>query len=200
MDISLIPLYIYKIPKNCSDILVTPNLMYSIQAVEESDEKLAQDDSFTEERKVPVPENLTQSIGVIASNATELRIGEDAVRILFFIQFVTIIIEKYLQEFSKSSQLALFQFQNETIINIYRSNEPISSSSDRSKMPPSFQNNKTYFKHLKLTQNNTKNRRKFDDSDDLLDDRRYLRTEFPSLEMNKCVVVTDRNVYMIELK
>lgn len=94
MDISLMPLYIYKIPKNCSDILVTPNLMYSIQNVDESD-KLTQEESFTEVQKVPSNQNHTQAIGVIASNATELRIGEDAVSILFHIQMSTKIIDNY---------------------------------------------------------------------------------------------------------
>lgn len=89
MDISLMPLYIYKIPKNCSDILVTPNLMYSIHAVDEADDKLVQEESFAELRKVPSNENRTQAIGVIASNTTELRIGEDAVCILFRIQMST---------------------------------------------------------------------------------------------------------------
>lgn len=84
MDISLMPLYIYKIPKNCSDILVSPNLMYSIQTVNASDDQLTQEESFTEVRKVPINETVTQTIGVIASNTTELRIGEDAVSILLF--------------------------------------------------------------------------------------------------------------------
>lgn len=63
--------------------------MYSIHTGNESNEKLAQEESFTEVRKVPVNETLTQAIGVIASNTTELRIGEDAVSILFHIQIST---------------------------------------------------------------------------------------------------------------
>lgn len=70
--------------------------MYSIHNVDESDDNLAQEDSFSELRKVPSNENNTQAIGVIASNTTELRIGEDSVRILFYIQMLTIIIDKCL--------------------------------------------------------------------------------------------------------
>lgn len=36
MDVSLIPLYIFKIPANCNDILVTANLMYTVQCIKDS--------------------------------------------------------------------------------------------------------------------------------------------------------------------
>lgn len=42
MDISLIPLYIYKIPKDCSNVLITPNIMYTKQQIHSNE--IANDD------------------------------------------------------------------------------------------------------------------------------------------------------------
>lgn len=67
MDISLIPLYIYKIPKDCSDILITSNVMFTKQTITQTET-----DKKNEGNKI-------NAIGVIGCNSTALRIGEDSV-------------------------------------------------------------------------------------------------------------------------
>lgn len=87
MDISLIPLYLYKIPKNCTNILLTPNIMYATQKIRpnqvaNSDSANDQNEEY-ENKEIPSPiksdEPLVNAIGVIACNSTVLRIGEDSV-------------------------------------------------------------------------------------------------------------------------
>lgn len=98
MDISLIPLYLYKIPKDCTNILLTPNIMYATQKVRHGtahgtvDNKTAAQDGCDktkdcaideyENKEVPSPikeSPLVNAIGVIGCNSTVLRIGEDSV-------------------------------------------------------------------------------------------------------------------------
>lgn len=96
MDISLIPLYLYKIPKDCTNVLLTPNIMYTIQKIRDgtNDECLNGDsndaaengqhlDEEYENKELPSPlkTNVPQvnAVGVIGCNSSILRIGEDSV-------------------------------------------------------------------------------------------------------------------------
>lgn len=92
MDISLIPLYLYKMPKHCTHVLLTPNIMYTTQKVRqtiksggETNENAENNECLDEEhenKEVPSPIKeapLVNGIGVIGCNATVLRIGEDSV-------------------------------------------------------------------------------------------------------------------------
>lgn len=105
MDISLIPLYLYKIPKDCTNVLLTPNIMYTTQKVRQgasdsgsssaADNKTTTQDAAAkvkelkddeyENKEVPSPIKeapLVSAIGVIGCNSTVLRIGEDSVIVL----------------------------------------------------------------------------------------------------------------------
>lgn len=88
MDISLIPLHIYKIPRDCTDILITPYIMFTKQTIAQSSPNQDETDAKTEsesnvencgppsmeEKNVKV-----NAVGVIGCNTTALRIGEDSV-------------------------------------------------------------------------------------------------------------------------
>lgn len=53
----------------------------------------------------------------------------------------------------------------------------------------------------KLTQTYRKNMKKLSDVDDaILDDDKLLEFSFPRIELDKCLVVTDKNVYFVELR
>lgn len=73
MDISLIPLCIYKIPKNCTNLLITPNLMFTIL---DRPKPVQSDDASVDEQRAGF------NVGVVSSNTSELRIGEDSVRFI----------------------------------------------------------------------------------------------------------------------
>lgn len=108
MDISLIPLYLYKIPKDCTNVLLTPNIMYTIQKIRDgtNDEGLNGDsddaaengqhlDEEYENKEIPSPlkTNVPQvnAVGVIGCNSSILRIGEDSVwiRVYFYSKYGT---------------------------------------------------------------------------------------------------------------
>lgn len=97
MDISLIPLYLYKIPKDCTHVLLTPNIMYTTQKVRkivrnvvENSESAENQECLNEEhenKEIPSPIKeapLVNAIGVVGCNSTVLRIGEDSVIVSFF--------------------------------------------------------------------------------------------------------------------
>lgn len=96
MDISLIPLYLYKIPKCCTNVLLTPNIMYTTQRVRLQNEERSGENAEEEHenKEVPSPiktnEALVNAIGVIGCNSTVLRIGEDSVCIFCFSHFHSI--------------------------------------------------------------------------------------------------------------
>lgn len=53
----------------------------------------------------------------------------------------------------------------------------------------------------KLTQNYRKNMKKLSDVDDeYLDDDKLMEFTFPRIELDKCLVVTNKNVYLVELR
>lgn len=83
MDISLMPLYIYKIPKYCSDVYLTPNLMYSVQDILIEEQNAASEDNLQDPAGLDTERSSYQSISVIATNTTELRIGDDSVGFFF---------------------------------------------------------------------------------------------------------------------
>lgn len=84
MDIGLVPLYLYKIPKDCSNVLVTPNIMYTTQTIYETERDRKITEKFTapdngENAAATSKAKAVNAIGVIGSNLTTLRIGEDSV-------------------------------------------------------------------------------------------------------------------------
>lgn len=68
MNISLVPLDIYKIPKHCSDVLVAQNFLYTVQHIVTGTEDNTQETSH--------------AVGVVSGNFSNLNICEEAV-ILF---------------------------------------------------------------------------------------------------------------------
>lgn len=101
MDISLIPLHIYKIPKDCTEILITPYIMFTKQTIAQSQpnhDNETTDPKTESEINVENCESIDTSdenvninaIGVIGCNTTALRIGEDSVSELRSFIFITL--------------------------------------------------------------------------------------------------------------
>lgn len=99
MDISLIPLHIYKIPKDCTDILITPYIMFTQQMIAQSkvmhDSKLANPKAESESNArncetIDAHDGNVKvnAIGVIGCNTTALHIGEDSVSNLICLIYV----------------------------------------------------------------------------------------------------------------
>lgn len=83
MDISLIPLHIYKIPKNCSDVLITPYIMFTKQMLAYNNKPSTSSEMPANvencENIIDDREDSVNAINVIACNSTALEIGEDSV-------------------------------------------------------------------------------------------------------------------------
>lgn len=96
--------------------------------------------------------------------------------------------------------MSLFKFSNEIILNIHRVSWPdIEATRDGDTQIECF--NKTLKENCRSTQRYVENREMFDKADEYENDiRKLMQTEFPKIEMEKCIVVTNRNVYMIELR
>lgn len=97
MDISLIPLYLYKIPKDCSNVLLTATCMYTTQKIRQNTGESEKSENNTEQpeeeeyenKEVPSPihqarDSFVNAIGVIGCSSSVLRIGEDSVFIFAF--------------------------------------------------------------------------------------------------------------------
>lgn len=93
MNISLIPMYIYKIPKDCNYVLVTPTFMYTVQHIANSNNTVLSDDPLSIEQNMSSSFECSSSVdstditnnnavGVVSCNTTSLHIGEDAVCIV----------------------------------------------------------------------------------------------------------------------
>lgn len=90
MDISLIPLHIYKIPRDCTDILITPYIMFTKQTIAQTNSNHEDEAADTKTESESIVENCgppsmekknvkLNAVGVIGCNTTALRIGEDSV-------------------------------------------------------------------------------------------------------------------------
>lgn len=97
MDISLMPLFLYKIPKNCQNMLITSNLLYSHQFVDKLStpennvtEEIAQEISekdtqiMESENEKDSEKKLTNAVGVLSSAMAAMKNGEEIVSTYFY--------------------------------------------------------------------------------------------------------------------
>lgn len=98
--------------------------------------------------------------------------------------------------------LALFRFPDERLIGMYRVGDEFTADTERAAASAERQLNDSQMNnnYMKEMQYMKKTRKKSRESSVDDDGRRYLRTEFPMLTLDKCMLVTNRNVYLIELK
>lgn len=106
------------------------------------------------------------------------------------------------QEFDESSYIGYFRLNDEIVVDIHRIVPTCTESFTESGGPNSSPVwSQSHSKKGKLTQNYRKNMKKLSDVDDaVLDDDKLLEFSFPRIELDKCLVVTNKNVYFIELR
>lgn len=202
MNISLVPLDIYKIPKNCNDVLVAQNFLYTVQHIVPETE--GTDNLLIE----PANKNFCHAIGVVSGSFSNLNICEEAVISLdcslIPASILILCFFFYLgKEFDESSYVGYFQLNDERVVDIHRivpttSNENMAEGGGSNSSPVWSQSSR---KKGKLTQHYKRNMKKLSDADDaLLDDDKLLEFSFPRIELDKCMVVTNKNVYFVELR
>ncbi|XP_075169740.1 RCC1 and BTB domain containing protein claret [Haematobia irritans] len=254
IDIHLKPLFLYKIPRECVDILISSNILYSIQYVDyysgtsatstiatasnqkpeqinqntekenrdmdvEKHEKYAdvmaevmkaideasgphrpstmkreasQEDSVADTSAASstsehysqdslTPSNSINAVGVISSAMASLRKGDE-------------------DKFNGFSQLGLFRFEHETVLSLYQmatfrpptTNETISKD-DKTKV---FETNE-----IRSPMDYVKFYETADVKEEYsLRQMEIMQNEFPKINFDPCYVVTNKNVYYIQLK
>lgn len=222
MDISLIPLYIYKIPKDCTEIIITSNVMFTKQdtpimaaaaaAVDVAVPVPNIDQNEAENLEVPPPPSVplpnpqanapqsltTSTVGVVGCSTTILRIGEDS-------------------DFNMSSMLGTFSLPNETIIDLHRVPYCLNSyygQTNADTSPSDLDSNNSYddgtekFRRISTESYVRQMRRDSAGAASAsappdqfeYNDRKIIEHEFPLIEFDKCFVVTDKSLYLIEFK
>ncbi|KAL9893666.1 RCC1 and BTB domain containing protein claret isoform 1-T1 [Glossina fuscipes fuscipes] len=227
IDINLKPLFLYKIPHQCVDILISSNILYSIQYVDinsetksrsnentekenrdtdiekqeqyskkqlesnsdhsdEAEESIAETSSAStySERSASSlsPSNSINAVGIISSAMASLRTGES-------------------DKFNKASLLALYRFENETVLNLhqmatYRTtalNETISKD-DKDKAFE-YKEIRSPMDYVKFYEKATDVREEYS-----LRQMEIMQNEFPKINFDPCYVITNKNIYCIQFK
>ncbi|XP_067619024.1 uncharacterized protein ca isoform X2 [Eurosta solidaginis] len=242
IDISLKPLFLYKIPKNCFDILISSNLLYTIQYVdindacskdivtskqnlekntekENRDTDIEKAENYAAEKFLNVtdlsddmdtlladlniagsysadtsattsgqstseslsPSNAVNAVGVISSAMASLRTNDE-------------------DRFNTSSQLSVFRFENETVLNLYqmatyRSSEPSEIISKEEKAKAfDMKDIRSPMDYVQFYEN-ADVKEEFS-----LRQMEIMKHEFPKINYDPCYVITNKNVYYIQLK
>lgn len=184
IDVSPVPLCIYKVPARCRHVLVSPHLMYTLSEAE-----------ATASAALP-----SFAVSVISTGIAELRIGEEA-------------------DLQTASMLGHFDLAaDERIVAVYRMDDPMQAASAAT--AHLWRNDAAA--HLAATINNSyvremrymrEARAKMASPSPAAaatapagagpigdDERRFLRTEFPELRIDGCLLVTNRSAYALELR
>lgn len=95
MDISLIPVFFYKLPKLCKNVMITNHLIYTIQEIKndvKNTEKMNTDTFNNNKNSVEYNNNYSDckryEIGVVSCHYATAQIGDDSVSILHHYRFI----------------------------------------------------------------------------------------------------------------
>ncbi|XP_062123118.1 uncharacterized protein LOC133836564 isoform X1 [Drosophila sulfurigaster albostrigata] len=228
IDINLKPLFLYKIPKHCVDILISSNILYGVQYVDlhnnndsasstaacsleepvvantekeslDADtEKLEQIDQGTSTNKSDetsatttsassidqseMPTNAINAVSVISSAMASLHTTDD-------------------DRFNHQAQLALFRFEQETVLHLYQmaqfrneSNPVETLSKDERAKAFEIKDIHTPMDYVQFYESADVN------NEFSLRQMEIMQGEFPKINYDPCYVITNKNVYAIQLK
>lgn len=200
----MIPSSLYKLPANTRNVLLTENVLYAhvnnsplsltmtestpvvsesassscITTIGQSTESSTNSSQESENlNKIEVHENV---ISVISCALTTTKIGDDC-------------------EFSERSVLGSFKFpQDEKILNIFQmtsAEKDVESDGSSTDDGHEADVKSTYSKYLSYQSKLRAAASRFDDND-----QKVLKSEFPRVIFDKCLIVTSRGVYCIEMR
>lgn len=193
IEIMLIPSSLYKLPScYASDVLLTETVIYIHQPPTQSHLTMSMSTSVaietpqndeviisSQETNVESSSYDENSIKIISCNLASAKIGEEC-------------------EFNERALLGTFKFPlDEKILYVFPllSNcEEITSDSELQQSNNDVEMKSTYSKYLNYSK--SKNNSKFDD----VHDAKVLKNEFPRVTFEKCLIITSKGVYSIELK
>uniref|UniRef100_A0A182K6Y6 Uncharacterized protein n=1 Tax=Anopheles christyi TaxID=43041 RepID=A0A182K6Y6_9DIPT len=208
MDISLIPLHIYKLPKQCHTTLLTKNVLYVLHSLQEEEERAGDPPEATLETKVDgnnsVDDTTTSSttdvgapntVSVVSCKIAAMKMGDDC-------------------DFNEHSLLGVFHFPDERVLDIHRVSPASRKVVDTVDLAPCSDNQeqqsngsnagetnegrsifqKSAVSNYLRIQRGLRMERKLD-----ISEQQVMAEEFPSIEFDQAVIVTDRNLYSVEL-
>uniref|UniRef100_A0A182Q4K0 Uncharacterized protein n=1 Tax=Anopheles farauti TaxID=69004 RepID=A0A182Q4K0_9DIPT len=211
MDISLIPLHIYKLPKQCHTTLLTKNVLYVLHSMQEDEPvnvpPAPEEPATTVGEKVEannsVEESSTSSstteagapntVSVVSCKIASMKMGDDC-------------------DFNEHSLLGVFHFPDERVLDIHRISvagskgegntqpEPSASAeADGQQASADANDGRSIFQKSAVSnylriQRGLRMERKLDTTEE-----QVMADEFPGIEFDQALIVTDRNLYSVEL-
>lgn len=219
MDISLIPLFLYKIPRNCRNLLLTQNLIYTIQTLMEThptnddDREVTPTNETIGQTEVPGDESIKKSS--LASSADIENVistissqGEDDTNSInlyngFGVVSCNMAITKLGVdcEFHDRAQVSLYKFEDEQIINLHHMSATAKEEADDQTLQDSLNTTKTGSETIISNYFNLKNdlKKPMFSTNFISSDANVLQNKFPTVNFEQCFVITDKNVYSLEL-
>lgn len=247
IDINLKPLFLYKIPKHCVDILISSNILYGVQYVDlnsqndavsstaassleepllantekesldadtekleqvepgnnttKSDETSATTTSATSIDQSEMPSNAINAVSVISSAMASLHTTDDDVRIKYILWEYLLIRILILQRFNHQAQLALFRFEQETVLHLYQmaqlrgdNNQVETLTKDEKAKAFEIKDIHTPMDYVQFYETADVN------NEFSLRQMEIMQAEFPKINYDPCYVITNKNVYTIQLK
>ncbi|XP_050071754.1 uncharacterized protein LOC126559628 [Anopheles maculipalpis] len=203
MDISLIPLHIYKLPKQCHTTLLTKNVLYVLHSLSAdepvdsppegpTDSKLDANNSTDETSSSLTDTGAPNTVSVVSCKIASMKMGDDC-------------------DFNEHSLLGEFHFPDERVIDIHRVSAPsghkteVASDTDAVQQPNVSNTNtetnegrsifqKSAVSNYLRIQRGLRMERKLD-----ISEQQVMAEEFPTIEFDQALIVTDRNLYSVEL-
>uniref|UniRef100_A0A182ND12 Uncharacterized protein n=1 Tax=Anopheles dirus TaxID=7168 RepID=A0A182ND12_9DIPT len=208
MDISLIPLHIYKLPKQCHTTLLTKNVLYVLHSMQEEepasvpppeesaacgvkiDANNSVDESSTSSSTTDT--GAPNTVSVVSCKIAAMKMGDDC-------------------DFNEHSLLGVFHFPDERVLDIHRisvagskkdgtaQSDPNANSDTEPQTTAETNDGRSIFQKSAVSnylriQRGLRMERKLDTSED-----QVMAEEFPGIEFDQALIVTDRNLYSVEL-
>ncbi|XP_065095854.1 uncharacterized protein ca [Ochlerotatus camptorhynchus] len=222
MDISLIPLHIYKVPKQCKSTVLTRNVIYVMHHLNLGSERTTESTNSSPDANTETVEELQdqprrntdssiENLGssrshTQAEDATTETTNTDTVNAVSVVSCQIAAVKMGDDcDFNEHAMLALFQFPDEKILEIHR----ISPLGDRSESKDSdefsfnaqdepgdvrsFFQKSTVSNYLKM-QRNLRMDKKLETHES-----QVMVGEFPRVDFDRALIITDKNLYSIEL-
>lgn len=221
MDISLIPLHIYKVPKQCKSTVLTKNVIYVMHHINTESERTTESTNSSPEANPEALDmseqprrNTDSSIENLGSTRSQTQDDDGSTEVtntetVNAVSVVSCQIAAVKMgddcDFNDHAMLALFQFTDEKILEIHRitplgdGNEAKDPDEQRfnAKDEPgdvrSIFQKSTASNYLRM-QRNLRMDKKLETHES-----QVMIGEFPRVEFDRAVVVTDKNLYSIEL-
>lgn len=222
IDINLKPLFLYKIPKHCVDILISSNILYGVQyvdlnsnnesvsstAVSSLEEPLLANtekeslDADTEKLEQTTKSDETSATTTSASSIDQSEMPSNAINAVSVISSAMASLHTTDDDrFNHQAQLALFRFEQETVLHLYQMAQFRSDNNQVETLTKDERAKAFEIKDIHTPMDYVQFYETADVSSEFsLRQMEIMQGEFPKINYDPCYVITNKNVYTIQLK